>query len=453
MITPIYKAISDYISNDVSRCHMPGHKGNDIYHIGDLWQYDITEIDGLDNLLNSNGVIKQTENLYSKIYNSKFSVITTQGSTLGIQIMLTAALMSLKCKSKKIIIDRNAHISAINTMALLDIEPIWIYPDEYINKFMPGVISDKNIEEKLINNPDVNIVYITSPNYFGQIMNLKSIADICNKYNKLLLVDNAHGSHFKFISNNLHPMDCGCSGCCDSLHKTLPVLTGGGLVHVLDDRLVNNLKRAQRLYSSTSPSYLTMLSIDLLLTYINDNLKNDLYILSKKIIQLNIFARNIGFDIPCGNMDPIKFVVGSGMIDCSSKQMAVIFRKYKIEPEFVSDYWLLFMFSAQNREVDFTRIKDALKNISQVFSKKNKNIYTKSYIYKPVPLRQGLSIRQATFSKYKTVKTIDSLGEVVIEIITTCPPCVPIIMPGEIISYDIIEILLAHDINYLKVKC
>ena len=453
-MTPIYKALLNYIKKDFSRFHMPGHKGKNIYNLNDLWKYDVTEIEGLDNLLNSQGIIKKTEELYQNIYNSKKSIISTQGSTLGIQTMLTAAVMATGQKTRKIIIDRNIHVSVINTLGLLDIKPIWIFHDQFVNKYMSGVISPKNVEKKILDNPDVNIIFITSPNYFGQILDIKSIYKVCKKYNKILLIDNAHGAHFKFISNNLHPSDCGCSCCCDSLHKTLPVLTGGALIHCFDDRMVKYMKKASRLYSSTSPSYLIMLSVDRLLGYINKDLESDYKYLLPKIKKLKLLAANLGFAVGKGNMDPIKFIIGPGDFNCNVKQIYQILKKYKVEPEYVNDYWVLLIFSAQNLDKDFKRVESAIKFMSKIFNKgKNVINYRQDYNNQYFYLKRGTSIREAILSKSHKVKTVDSEGKVCASSVITCPPCVPIIVPGEIVSRETINFLLERKIYYLDVIC
>ena len=452
METPLYKALKEYAQKDMTRLHMPGHKGINIYEIDDLWKYDITEIQNMDNLLDadSKGIIKQTEDIYTKIYGSKKSIISTQGSTIGIQTMLTLVLMNNRNSSKRMLVDRNIHIAAINTMALLAIEPIWINGDIEENDLMPAVISAKNIEDNIKKFPEISAVYITSPNYFGLIADIKEISDICKKYDKFLLVDNAHGAHLKFLNAPCHPMDFGASICCDSLHKTLPVLTGGGLIHIYDQRLVENAKKAMALYSSTSPSYLIMLSIDLLLNYVYKHIKEDLRILSYKIKQLNKLAVQLGFKIPKGNIDPIKFVIKIDEFEDNSQDIADFFRQYKIEPEYVDRFWLVFIFSPQNTNKDFQRMEDALKNISIL--KRRKINYLKNKITpKVIDYKKGSALKEALFSKAEMIKVEDCLGRIASNSVITCPPAVPIVLPGEYVSRETIELMLDNNIKHINV--
>ena len=102
---------------------------------------------------------------------------------------------------------------------------------------------------------------------------IKSLADICKKYNIPLLVDNAHGSYLKFCEEDMHPISLGADMCCDSAHKTLPVLTGGGYLHISHNApqiFCEQAKNALALFGSTSPSYLILQSLDKANAYIAD---------------------------------------------------------------------------------------------------------------------------------------------------------------------------------------
>ncbi len=456
--SPLYNAIVNYVVSGGSRLHMPGHKGQNIYDINDmsgLFKFDLTEIEGLGNLLDSQGVIKETEDFYRNIYGSKMSVMLTQGSTLGVQIMITSALMA--SEKKKMIIDRNAHISAVNTMALLDIEPVWVFHDICMDDFLPGTISADNIENQIRSNPDVDVVYITSPNYFGEVMDVASIFEVCRRYDKFLLVDNAHGAHLKFVfGGRFHPIDCGCSCCCDSLHKTLPVLTGGAMMHVLDDRLTGYVEKARKIYSSTSPSYLTMLSVDLLLNYIVHGLKDDFSKLLIAMEGLRKFINNLGFEVFDGeNVDNFKLLIGPGKFNCNSEEITTVLKNFGIEPEYTCDHWVLLMFSPQNQEKDFSRIKEAVEYMSLVFNKTNdkklKTHKNNENTFKCVKVEMETTLKQAMFGKFKKMKTIDSVGKISAGVVTTYPPGVPIIMPGEVVSETIAENLIKNKINCLDI--
>jgi arginine/lysine/ornithine decarboxylase len=117
------------------------------------------------------------------------------------------------------------------------------------------------VKTALGEHPDCRAVFLTSPDYFGALCDIWAIAKICREKNAALLVDNAHGAHLGLFSG-LHPMALGADACCDSLHKTLPALTGAALLHLRDEKKAPLARRRMPLFGSTSPSYLIQLSAD-----------------------------------------------------------------------------------------------------------------------------------------------------------------------------------------------
>lgn len=452
MDTPLYKVLREYVEKDMSRLHMPGHKGQDIYGLGDIWKYDVTEIETTDNLLNPTGPIKAMELEYSRIYESVVSLISTQGATSCIQTMLTLAATfdgSIP-DGKKIIVDRNVHISAVNTMALLNVNPVWLYGDYGNNECMSKLISASQVEKMILEHSDAVAVYITSPNYFGLFADVKAIAEICKKYSKLLLVDNAHGAHFKFIGNKNHPIALGADCCSDSLHKTLPVLTGGAILHIGNETLVKNAKKVFSMYSSTSPSYLTILSVDVLIDYINNRAVEDYKNLVCKVDSLEKVAVEQGFVIPQGEKDRTRLVIGLGNIGVSTDEIIKIFRNNKIEPEYENGYWIVFIFSPQNRDIDFERLESTLKEIGKQF-RGNPSGRGFSVIPPRYENQIAMGLREAIFRQSEKISVMDAAGRVSAQPITTCPPGVPIIMPGEIVSRETIWALQKNGIYFLDV--
>jgi arginine/lysine/ornithine decarboxylase len=452
MDTSLYKVLREYADKDTSRLHMPGHKGRDIYGLGDMWKYDVTEVETTDNLLNPTGPIKAMELEYSRIYESVASLISTQGATSCIQTMLTLAATfdGSISDGKKIIVDRNVHISAVNTMALLNMNPVWLYGDYGNNECMPKLISASQVESMILEHDDAVAVYITSPNYFGIFTDIKAIAEICKKYSKLLLVDNAHGAHLKFVGNQDHPIALGADCCSDSLHKTLPVLTGGAILHIGNEMLVKNAKKIFSMYSSTSPSYLTMLSVDLLIDYIKYRATEDYKNLVCRIDRLKTVVAEQGFIIPVGEKDRTRLVIGLGNMGTSTDEIVKIFRNNKVEPEYENGYWIVFIFSPQNRNIDFERVEFSLKEIGKQFRQNNSG--RKIDLTPPRYENQiVMGLREAVFRQSEKIPIEDAVGRVASQAVTTCPPGVPIIMPGEIVSRETIRALQQNGIYFLDV--
>ncbi|MEG2039206.1 MAG: DegT/DnrJ/EryC1/StrS family aminotransferase, partial [Oscillospiraceae bacterium] len=289
--TPLRKAVEEYLEYDFSRLHMPGHKGVAPSAIDLGAMYDITEFEGSDSLYAPTGCILELEKRFSELYCTETSLLSAGGSTLCIQAML-ALVAKPDCT---LIAGRNIHISAVNAMALLGINPYWVYPEKCDNDPLIGRISPAAIQAALEKNPDAVGVYITSPDYFGVISDIKAISLICERYSVPLLVDNAHGAHLAFLKPRLHPIRLGASMCCDSLHKTLPVLTGGALLHILDKRFAGDAKRCMSIFGSTSPSYLIMLSADNCMGLLEQDLPLLLELTVARVQALQQTALNKGF--------------------------------------------------------------------------------------------------------------------------------------------------------------
>ena len=277
MNTPIYDFVQNYIKSNTARLHMPGHKG--VSFLG-CEAFDITEIKGADELYAPDGIIKKSEENATKLFNTSKTIYSAGGSSQSINAMLYLAYLKAdKTNIPFVLAGRNAHKSFIYALAKLDADVEWIYPPS-TDSICSCVVTAKQIEEKLSNFENKPFaVYITSPDYLGGICDIEGISKICKNYNIPLLVDNAHGSYLKFCECDMHPISLGADMCCDSAHKTLPVLTGGGYLHIAsDDRysFSQNAVNAMAIFGSTSPSYLILQSLDLCNKYIDEKIKNDI---------------------------------------------------------------------------------------------------------------------------------------------------------------------------------
>ena len=157
-------------------------------------------------------------------------------------------------RKKLIFALRNVHKSFVSAVALSDVDVKWIYSDSD-DSYLSCRISAHTVENALKNAPELPVaVYVTSPDYLGNIQDVKSISQVCRKYGVLLLCDNAHGAYLKFLDPSIHPMDLGADMCCDSAHKTLPSLTGAAYLHIGDsmrDIISPYAKNALSLFGST----------------------------------------------------------------------------------------------------------------------------------------------------------------------------------------------------------
>lgn len=440
METPIQKALEAYITKDMARFHMPGHKGAAFDLLAPVLPYDVTEVLGTDSLYDAIECIRDCEREYERLYGSYRTLISAGGSTLCIQTMLALAAPA----GSEILAGRNIHVAAVNAMGLLDLRPQWILPRQN-----PGgvgsVIQPEEVEKALAQNPKLRVVYITSPDYFGVMSDVRAIAGVCRRFQVPLLVDNAHGAHFAFLKENVHPMALGATACCDSLHKTLPVATGGALLHIADPEMARNAKQVMSMFGSTSPSYLIMLSIDRALSYIWGALREDLEKTAQSVAQLRVLAGSRGFFIPPQACDPTRLTLGIAQAGLDGKRFGALLRSHQIEPEYLSDTGCVLLLSAFNREGDWKRLNDLLESLPE---RKPLEIPVPELA---LPSGSGLTLRQALLGEQELLGAEALEGRVCACVKSPCPPGIPLVVPGERIENNLLNLIKKYGIRQMNV--
>ena len=208
---------------------MPGHKGKP--HLG-CEAGDITEIDGADVLYSACGIIDESERNASDLFHTAHTFYSTEGSSLAIRAMLALVREQSADDRPLILAARNAHKAFVYGCALLDLRVEWLYPQQS-HHVCDATITPSQLQKRLAEQTEKPCaVYVTSPDYLGNISDIAGLSAVCDAYGVPLLVDNAHGAYLGFLEPSLHPITLGATICCDSAHKTLPVLTGGAYLHV-----------------------------------------------------------------------------------------------------------------------------------------------------------------------------------------------------------------------------
>ena len=261
-------------------------------------------------------------------------------------------------------------------------------------------------------------------------------------YGVLCLVDNAHGAYLKFLSPSMPPLDLGADMCCDSAHKTLPVLTGGGYLHIAsDDRysFSQNAVNAMAIFGSTSPSYLILQSLDLCNKYIDEKIRDEIKICTTKCDEIKKTMQNKG--IPNLADEPLKITADFRGFDFDFKSY---FREYGIEFEYADDDFVVFMLSPQNSNKDFDILKKAFENLEI-----EKSAHTENIVFEKA--ERVLSIRQAVFSESEDINVENSLGRICANPTVSCPPAIPITVSGERITQKHIELFRKNNIDKINV--
>lgn len=440
MTENFYAKLKEYNEKGYSSLHTPGHKYGDFLP-ADLLKLDLTELPDTDALFEADGIIKELEKAFSDIYGTAASFISAGGCSLAIQAMIRTAL---DCGGK-MLCARNAHRSAVNAMALLGIDPVWIYPQG--SGHYTGRISPDDVSRAFADDPDIKSLYITSPTYYGEISDIPAIADICHKHDAVLLVDNAHGSHLAFIEDNIHPIKLGADMTACSLHKTMPVMTGGALLNVRTNKLAENAKSYMSLFASTSPSYVIMSSMSLCADYIKHGSGTyDYRQCEIEVNKLRAFALQNNIPVPEGLCDPLRLTLNTSAAGISGEdKQQEFFHQNKIECEFCDGENAVMLFTPFNRKEDFERVKTATGKL------KNNSANTQIEYHSLRP-EKAVSLREAMLSPSEMIFIDKSIGRIAADTACPCPPGVPVIMPGEIIDEEIIYELNRFGIDRIKVK-
>lgn len=438
MKTPIYDFVKKYTESDFSRFHMPGHKGQSFLGCE---KSDITEISGADVLYSAEGIIAQSENNATSLFGTCHTFYSTEGSTLAIKAML--ALVG--GEKPLILAARNVHKAFVYACALLDYDVEWIY-SENASHLCSCDITPETVQKSLrACGKKPSAVYITSPDYLGRIADVRGISEVCRAEGIPLLVDNAHGAYLAFTEPSLHPIALGAAMCCDSAHKTLPVLTGGAYLHISKDYpgFAESAVDKLSLFASTSPSYLILQSLDLCNGYLADAYASRLNECIETVEQIKAFIGNKGFY--CEACEPLKIVINASKSGYSGCELADVLRRYNIEAEYSDGEFLVLMVTPENSQNDFERLKKAFSSL-EIRASVCAEVSALS-----APLISKMSIRKAVFAPHERVETRAALDRVCASPSVSCPPAVPIAVSGEVITEEAIELFLHYGIDEIDV--
>jgi arginine/lysine/ornithine decarboxylase len=462
MSAPLYEKLISYKSMDIYPFHMPGHKRQvNKLGFGEIAEIDITEIDDFDNLYHTKGIIKEAQNNVKILYGTKESYFLVNGSTVGILTAITS-----QCKrGAKVIVARNCHKSVYNAIMIKGLDPIYVYPSIIEQYGLVGEISPKEVESLIINNNDIEAVIITSPTYDGVISNIRELAKITNKYNILLIVDEAHGAHLGITNYTANgAIREGADLVIHSLHKTLPALTQTALLHIVSDRVnKTKLERSLSIFQTSSPSYILMASIDnciniltsnkeaLFMSYMNniDYFRNKLNGLKNiRIVGMDMIEKGIVFQY---DITKLIFVVKG--LNINGNNLAEELRNlYNVQVEYSTKDYVLAMTSIFDTMEGFNKLADAIISIDKRLYKVNSTEKTK---YIDTYLRAKHRINEVEDLEIKDINISDAIGSISSDFIIPYPPGIPLVVPGEILEEETIKHinqLLQQGIDVLGVR-
>ncbi len=449
MTTPIVDFVRRYARSGTSRLHMPGHKGQSLLGF-EPW--DITEIKGADELYGADGIIAQSEANATRLFDTVHTYYSTEGSSQCIRAMLCLALQAAPAAGQRpvLLAARNAHKALLYAAALLDFDIQWLWPaPQDAGSLCSCPVSAAKLTGALQGLAQQGKrpfgVYITSPDYLGGVQDIAALTEVCKDFDVPLLVDNAHGAYLRFLpQGGQHPIALGAAMCCDSGHKTLPVVTGGAYLHlgknapVQDEAAVRN---ALALFGSTSPSYLILQSLDKCNQILSEGYPLRLLQCCGHLTRLRRELNEAAAAKHCSGplaleSEPLKVTLDAAVLGLSGTELAEKLRAAKIECEYADPRYLVLMFTPDNPPQDFERLSAAVLRIAEELA--GPVTLPEETAGEFAELERGLhrrcTIRQAVFAPQEQLPAEQAVGRICAMPTVSCPPAIPIVVSGEQIT-------------------
>lgn len=459
---PLIEGLELYTKEKITKFHMPGHRHEDLCEELDflkenLYNFDVTEVPGTDNLHYPENIIKRSEELLSLAMNAKESLYCINGSTASNYAMI----YGLFRENDTVLVQRNCHQSVYNAISLLNLDPKYLMPEVIPGFNIFSSVSLDEIKQVFSKNPKAKGIILTSPSYFGIVADIKSIADFCEQEGIYLLVDEAHGAHFSF-SNELpeSAMILGAHASSVSFHKTLPSLTQSSVLNLspkLTESEILRIKYYHRIFQSSSPSYPMMASMEMA-RYLMEEHGEALY---KELIQE---LRSLKLEL--SNLEEIHILdKASGQIDffdetrlvintpLDGEQLSCILReKYQIQCEMTEGRNIVCIVTPFNKGNDLKKLTMALKEIFPDEHNINEQWWKTSGFREDLDIpydketfrnvERIIPEKEVLFMEHEAISLEDSIGRISFEKVVPYPPGVPLLLPGEKITRQAVDSLI-----------
>ena len=454
---PIYEALQRYKEMRIVPFDVPGHKqgrGNP-----ELTQFlgqscmsiDVNSMKPLDNLCHPVSVIKEAEELAADAFGAKHAFFMIGGTTSAVQAMVMTA-----CKrGDKIIMPRNVHRSAINAMVVCGAIPVYVNPGVNKELGIPLGMSYQDVEAAIKAHPDAKAILVNNPTYYGICSPLEAITKLAHEHGMLVLVDEAHGTHFYFHKDlPASAMSVGADMAAVSMHKTGGSLTQSSFLLINNEVSKGYVRQIINLTQTTSGSYLLMSSLDIS----RKNLALHGQKIFDRVMDLAQYAREeinkiggyyaYGKELINGDtiydFDVTKLSIHTREIGLAGIEVYDLLRdEYDIQIEFGDIGNVLAIISVGDKELNIERLISALSEIKRLHTKDKTGMLDHEYIN---PLVE-MTPQDAFYAEKHSVPIGQSVGQICSEFVMCYPPGIPILAPGEKITQEILDY-----ITYAKKK-
>lgn len=446
--SPLLRALDAHRAKGRASFHMPAHKGaaECLSPLGEILRLDLTELPDTGSLFDGEGATAEAERAAARFFGTAGTFMSAGGCTLAIEAMLRL----LFPRGGRLLCSRVIHRSAVNAMALLGITPVWLAPDSSAGVGFVGRVRPSDVSKALELYSDIGAVYLTVPDYFGVMSDVGAVVAAARTRGVPVIADSAHGAHLRFLGGGLSALERGAAVSADSAHKTLPVLTGGAWLNAADERYLPGAREALSLFGSTSPSYPIMLSLDLCRVWLENGGCDTLRALVPRVAEVKEYVKSLGFTVPDGECDPLRLAIAADGMKISPREAGELLRENGAEPEYAGESGLILIPSPFNTADDFAvlraalgRLAEAAKPIKSMEPCKAERLYEQPEVV--------VSPREAMLSESCEIDTAKAVGRVAASAACPCPPGIPAVVPGEIITPLAKKMLDEYKIFRIKV--
>lgn len=454
----LYEQLDKYAEEDYYPFHMPGHKRQmKAEFCEDLFAIDITEIEGFDNLHHAEGVIAEVQDRAARLYGAQKTWMLVNGSTCG----LLAAVSACTDFGGTLLMARNCHKAAYHAAYLRRLKVEYIFPEIVPEYGLQGGISVQSVKEKLERNPDIQAVLITSPTYDGMLSDMEAIAKVVHAHGIPLIVDEAHGAHLGF-----HPYfpESAVAQQADlviqSLHKTMPALTQTALLHQNGDLVsADKIQRFLGIYQTSSPSYVLMASMDYCISMMEEK-KDRLFAQYadalaqcrarlSKLQKLHFISDGLVGNYGIFQMDPSKLVIHTGRVNLDGPELyETLLDKYHLQMEMEAPEYILAMTSLADSKDGYERFCSACEEMDQQLVYEERVSVVREWKAPQIVL----SIADAMERESLPMEYAACVDKISAEFIYLYPPGIPLAVPGEVLTRDILTEIGRYQEQNLKVQ-
>lgn len=442
MKTPLWQALTAHVEKAPFSTHTPGHKSGHLIPTplkeawGEaVWQYDLTEVPGLDNLAHPEGALKESMAEWARERGCAHVQYLLGGTSLG----LKAAILGL-CRGKEVFVPRHAHGSIYQGLVLAGAVPVPLDVEFDAELGIPLGVDPETFQEALCCHPDCKTMVLVHPTYHGITADNDTLLQMARAYGVTTIVDAAHGAHLTSDVTPPSALALGADVVIESAHKTLPCLTQASIMLIRDAALVAPLCAVVGLLHTTSPSYLLMASLEASGAWLA-NEGNE--VMRDGVRQIGLFeaglAGNPHLNVarhPHWKQDPFKVYLTSP--HAGGEAISEALAAHGVTAEMSDGRGCLLMMPLDGGS---RGLREAVLAAAHDLATVNTDIPRPCYM--SAPPETAVPLSEAWLAPRHTMPLADAVGEVAAAIFEAYPPGIPLLLPGERITEQVLQAWIA----------